>query len=97
MHPAICPAIQTRHRLNFVYDGYPRIIEPHTYGITTAGNEALRCYQVGGSGSDGKSTGWHLMTLDKILGLTTQADTFPGPHEGYQRGDSAFSRIFCEL
>ncbi|PKM42290.1 MAG: hypothetical protein CVV03_10225 [Firmicutes bacterium HGW-Firmicutes-8] len=97
MNQTICNAIRNRRLLSFTYDGYPRIVEPHAYGITTAGHEEIRCYQVRGTGSDGKSTGWHLMTVSKISGLTILEDSFSTARPGYKRGDKGMSTIFCEL
>ena len=48
MNGVICQAIQEKRILTFEYDGYPRIVEPHAHGVTSKGNEALRCYQTAG-------------------------------------------------
>jgi hypothetical protein len=53
MNPIICQAIRGRDVLTFYYDGHFRKVEPHAYGITTANNEALRCYQILGSSRGG--------------------------------------------
>lgn len=34
---SIADAIRTRKLLQFSYDGYPRTVEPHTYGIDVEG------------------------------------------------------------
>jgi hypothetical protein len=97
MNQGICNAIRNRNLLNFSYDGYLRVVEPHAHGISTAGHEVIRCYQVRGSGSDGKSTGWHLMTVSKIVGLKAMEETFSKPRDGYRKGGKGMSTIFCEL
>ncbi len=48
MNQTIISAIRNQQTLSFNYDGQPRIIEPHTYGVTTTGKESLRGYQVQG-------------------------------------------------
>lgn len=97
MNQAICKAIAEKRLLSFTYEGFNRIVEPHTYGVTTAGNEAIRCYQVRGSGSDGRSTGWHLMTLSKISFLSFLEETFPKPRDNYRRNDRDMSAIYAQL
>jgi len=97
MNQVICQAIAERKLLEFTYDGYPRTVEPYCHGITTAGNEAIRCYQVAGGSSSGKVPGWHMMTTNKIVGLTVSQQTFPGQRPEYKKGDKGMSTIFCEL
>lgn len=97
MDQRIVDAVEGQRLLEFSYDGHPRVVEVHAYGITTAGHEAIRCYQVGGSGSDGASTGWHLMLEAKLVGVRPLDDRFAEPRPGYRKGDRGMSRIYCEL
>lgn len=39
---SIATAIQGRNLLSFMYDGYRRMVEPHTCGMDTKGHMALR-------------------------------------------------------
>lgn len=96
MDTLIKSAIETMSVLEFDYEGEPRVVEPHCYGITTAGNEAIRCYQIDGYSSSGK-LGWKLYDLSKASDIRTTSKTFSGPREGYKPGDKAMSQIFCEL
>src|SRR5581483_1674263 len=97
MDPVICQAIQDLRVLTFRYDGHPRTVEPHAYGITKAGNEALWCYQTEGSSRSSTVPGWHLMRVDKIVDLVVTQGTFANPRPGYQRGTTGLSPVFCEL
>ena len=97
MNNIIVTAIKEKKCLSFTYEGYPRVVEPHCYGLTTAGNEALRCYQVRGGSSSGKVPDWKMMTTDNITGLTLSQDVFLKPRDGYKKGDKGMSTIFCEL
>lgn len=97
MNATLCQAIRERRILTFSYDGYPRVVEPHCHGITTAGKEALRCYQISGSSSSGTVPGWHMMTVDKIVGLSVASSSFSGTRPGYNRGDRNMSTIFEQL
>ena len=97
MNSTISQAIRERRFLIFTYDCYSRVVEPYCHGITTAGNEALRCYQITGGSSSGTVPGWHMMTTDKILGLTISPATFPGARSDYRRDDRDMATIFEQL
>lgn len=94
---AICNAIKNNRRLRFLYDGYARVVEPHTYGVDTKGHKALRAYQVSGGSDSGEHSGWKLFHAQDMHGVQTLEDGFLNPRPGYKREDSAFSRIECQL
>jgi hypothetical protein len=84
MHPTIIEAIKQRRVLNVVYDGYNRSVEPHVYGINSAGHEALSCYQVGGGSASGNPEGWKMLWISKLdraalTELTFTPRTSPSP------------------
>lgn len=97
MNHVISQAIRDKKVLTFTYDGYSRTVEPHCHGITTAGNEALRCYQTAGGSSSGNVPGWHMMTIKKILGLSLSQAIFSGPRDGYKKDDKDMPTIFVQL
>ena len=76
-------AIRSRRVVTFHYDGLPRIVEPFLIGTTTAGRPALRGFQTGGGSQSGRVPGWHLFSLDKIVGITMTPTTFSGVRDGY--------------
>ncbi|MCZ7556093.1 MAG: hypothetical protein M5R41_06805 [Bacteroidia bacterium] len=92
----ICDAIKNMQTLSFTYNGYRRVVEPHTYGTDTKGHEALRAYQTSGSSESGE-LGWKLFHVGDIRGLSVLEATFPKPRPGYKRGDKGFSSIRCQL
>ena len=96
MDSQICDAINNRNLLEFYYDGGARIVEPHCYGITKSGNEALRAYQVGGYSSSG-SMGWKMFELSKSRNLKVLDENFSSPRQGYKKGDKSMRKIYCEL
>lgn len=53
----ITAAIHHRNLLTFVYDGFRRTVEPHTYGMDKKGHMALRAYQVSGGSESGEYVG----------------------------------------
>ncbi len=48
MKQTIIDAIKGRNLLEFSYDGHQRVVEPHTFGVSTKGNDSLSAYQVEG-------------------------------------------------
>lgn len=90
-------AIQNLQLLSFIYDGYSRVVEPHTYGIDTKGHLALRAYQVRGGSESGEYVGWKLFHVDEMRGLTVLSERFVGARPKYKRGDSAFFTIHAQL
>lgn len=96
MLKTIVNAIRTKQLLSFTYNELPRLVEPHAVGLSTAGNQVLRCFQVGGSHSKAGHD-WDLVKLEKIVGLAVTGEHFAGPRPGYKRGDSAMSMIHAEL
>ena len=96
MKREIIGAIENQNVIEFYYENELRIVEPHCYGMTTAGNEGLRAYQSGGYSSSRKF-GWKMYDLGKADDITTTEDQFKGPRPGYQSGDKGMSKIYAEL
>jgi hypothetical protein len=74
----LCAAIADRRLVAFTYKGYPRIAEPHDYGVIK-GVPRLLFYQVGGESESGRPLDWRWAELPKILGLQILESRFPGP------------------
>ncbi|GAA0849915.1 hypothetical protein GCM10009080_55340 [Cupriavidus pauculus] len=92
----IIDAIRNREVLSFTYDGFARVVEPHAVGVSRAGNNVLRCYQIqGGHVTPGHE--WDLCNIAKILGLSATGQRFVGERPGYKRGDKHMTTIFAEL
>jgi hypothetical protein len=96
MDTEICNAIRNKNVIEFHYDGELRVVEPHCYGVTTAGNDGLRAYQIDGYSSSGKM-GWKMYDLSKADDIIITDDSFSSPRAGYKRGDRGMSRIYCQL
>ncbi|WP_343531957.1 hypothetical protein [Pedobacter sp.] len=95
MNQEIIDAIENQNVVEFYYEGELRIVEPHCYGKTSAGNEGLRAYQVGGYSSSGKM-GWKMYDLGKADDITVTEETFEVRSE-YKRGDKGMSVIYAEI
>lgn len=96
MVPALSDAIRKRALTKLSYDGYHRLVEPYAYGMSTAHNEVLRCYQVSGGSASGESPGWKLLRVDRIGYLQPLNETF-APRSDYARGDKGMATIHCEV
>ncbi|MDR6760332.1 hypothetical protein J2Y38_000511 [Flavobacterium sp. 2755] len=95
MNNQIIEAIENQNVIEFNYEGELRIVEPHCYGITTAGNEAIRAYQIDGYSSSGRM-GWKLYDLGKADDVEVSEDTF-STRSDYKPGDKGMSEIFAEI
>lgn len=96
MNKSVVTAIENKNLLEFQYEGENRIVEPHCYGETTAGNEGLRAYQVDGYSSSGR-LGWRMYDLGKAEKITLLDTIFHSPREGYSKGDKGMQSIYMEL
>jgi len=97
MHQSIIKAIHEKKLITLIYSGLPRIVEPHAYGVSTKGNDILRCYQVRGEHTSDIPHEWNLFTVSKIIDLGVLQDGFSGPRPGYNRDDKAMTTIYAQL
>ncbi|MEP6575642.1 MAG: hypothetical protein ABJB85_04365 [Nitrososphaerota archaeon] len=78
-------------RIDFYYDGYHRIAEPHVYG-TLDGKFEFLVYQTGGGSSSGGIPNWRRIKLDKISNLTITENQFAGKRPYPSGKHSSFDR-----
>ena len=96
MDTRISEAIQNQQLLRFFYDGGERVVEPHCYGQTTKGNEAIRAFQVRGYSSTG-TLGWKMFKLSEAMSLEVLEEVFENTRADYKRGDKGMSVIYAEV
>lgn len=96
MNTNIENAVRNMKCIEFYYEGFPRIAEPHCFGISTKGNYVIRAFQIGGTSSSGK-LGWRLFDIHKIENLIILDEYFQATRPGYSRGDKNMQRIIIEL
>jgi hypothetical protein len=90
-------ALQRGKRLELLYDGFRRIVEVHTIGETTAGNEAMTVYQVRGGSTSDERVGWKRMRLDEATGASITDEESLAPRPGYQRDDRGYRTIYSQV
>ena len=93
----IIEAIRSRRLLAFVYNGTPRIVEPHTYGRDKWHREMLCAYQVQGVSRSGDAHGWRTFVVDEMSHARLEAQRFDAPRGEYCRDDGAFVEILAQL
>lgn len=80
-----------------------RLIQPYAYGLSMAGNEVLRAFQVSGASLRGEPA-WKTYRLDRILSWRPRKQTFsvPPPMQGYSTndynevGDGSMSTVYAQ-
>ena len=97
MNQRICQAIGGRFVIEFSHGGGRRVVEPHTHGISTAGNEVLRGYQVSGYSSSRTPPFWSLFDVSKMTRLTLTADTFPTNRPDHDPDDAGMTQVHCHV
>jgi hypothetical protein len=97
MRQMIIQSIRNRELIGFNYDGYPRTVEPHAYGVTSKGKEVLRAYQIAGGSSSGAVRSWRLFEVSRMNGFHLDGDGFSAPRQGYSRNDSAMETIYAQI
>lgn len=97
MNVIICDAIRARRLLRFFYDGYERIVEPHVYGVNTAGHEAVRAWLVRGWSKSDSEPGWRMFLVSQMQDVAAMAEAFEGPRGGFNPDDTQMEKIYCRI
>jgi hypothetical protein len=71
----------------------PRTVEPYLHGISTAGSELIRGYQVAGL-SHHAHRGWRLFAVGDMTHVTLSEEPFIVRPE-YRPDDQAFISVHC--
>jgi hypothetical protein len=70
-------AIAERRLISFELNGFPRIGEPHDYGVVN-GAPKLFFYQTGGRSRSGRPLGWRWAEIARMSDLKILERQFPG-------------------
>ena len=93
----IIDAIKNRRVIQFTYGERVRIVEPQTYGISTAGHPVLRGYQVTGGSRSRQSSGLRLYELAKMFAVRPAGENFRQARPAHNPEDSAMSKVVVSL
>lgn len=80
MDALIRQAISDKRIVEFMYKGYPRIVELHIYG-RKGGVLQVLAYQIGGGSSKGGLPEWRRFDLPEMRNLRLNVALFPGQRE----------------
>lgn len=97
MVPEICQAIRQRRLLMFGYRGTVRVVEPHLYGLTTAGHEGLSAWMRPGWSRADPGGGWRMYRVDAVERLQLLPEQFDGARPDFNPDDPHFTETFCRL
>ena len=96
-HDLLIAAITGRQVLKFSYQGYVRIVEPQTYGMSHTGRYVLRGYQTGGESRSDQSKIANLFDVAKMSKLQKPGGHFKEALPSHNPEDSAMKVIFATL
>jgi hypothetical protein len=89
-------AIASKRLIQFDYDDYLRIAEPHDYG-TIGGMKQLLIYQIGGESRSGKIPDWRLMRVAAMKRVRILNKEFAGgraiPSGKHKKWDQLIARV----
>ncbi len=97
MNPTIIEAVQQRRALTVFYDGYNRMVEPHVYGINSAGHEAVSCYQIAGGSSSGKAEGWKMLLISKLHSVAIAQQKFTPRTTRSPWADNPMRQVYVQV
>ena len=81
----------------FGYGDQVRIVEPHVFGVNTAGHEALSGWLRPGNSRADPEGGWRTYLSEGMREVQMLDETFAQPRPGYNPSDPRIVEIFCRL
>jgi hypothetical protein len=93
----LCGAIVRRSLVMFEYGDLIRVVEPHRFGINSAGHEMLSGWLRAGYSRSDPAGGWRNYLLSDVTALQVLDAPFAGTRPGYAAHDPRMREVFCEL
>ena len=93
----LCAAIRRRSLVMFEYGDLIRVVEPHRFGINSAGHEMLSGWLRAGYSRSDPAGGWRNYLLSDVSALQVLDAPFAGTRPGYAAQDARMREVFCEL
>jgi hypothetical protein len=97
LHRQICAAITRRSLVMFEYGDLIRVVEPHRYGVNSAGHPMLSGWLRAGYSRSDPAGGWRNYLLSEISAFQLLDAPFAGTRAGYAAHDARMREVFCEL
>ena len=93
----LCAAIRRRSLVMFEYGDLIRVVEPHRYGVNSAGHEMLSGWLRAGYSRSDPAGGWRNYLLSDVSALQVLDAPFAGTRPGYAAHDARMREVYCEL
>lgn len=93
----LCGAITRRSLVMFEYGDLIRVVEPHRFGINSAGHEMLSGWLRAGYSRSDPAGGWRNYLLSDVSALQVLDAPFAGTRPGYAAHDQRMREVYCEL
>ena len=93
----LCAAIRRRSLVMFEYGDLIRVVEPHRFGINSAGHEMLSGWLRAGYSRSDPAGGWRNYLLSDVRALQVLDAPFAGTRPGYVAHDPRMREVYCEL
>lgn len=93
----LCAAIRRRSLVMFEYGDLIRVVEPHRFGINSAGHEMLSGWLRAGYSRSDPAGGWRNYLLNDVSALQVLDAPFAGTRPGYAAHDARMREVYCEL
>jgi hypothetical protein len=97
MDALICSAIAERRLMMFGYANLVRVVEPHLYGVNSAGHLTLSVWLRPGYSRSDPRGGWRNYLVADIYEAQVLGEAFPGPRPGFNPADPRMERVICAL
>lgn len=93
----LCAAIRRRSLVMFEYGDLIRVVEPHRFGINSAGHEMLSGWLRAGYSRSDPAGGWRNYLVRDVSALQVLDAPFAGTRPGYVAPDPRMREVYCEL
>ena len=93
----LCAAIRRRSLVMFEYGDLIRVVEPHRFGVNSAGHEMLSGWLRAGYSRSDPAGGWRNYLLSDVTALQVLDAPFAGTRPGYSAHDARMREVYCEL
>jgi hypothetical protein len=93
----LCGAIARRSLVMFEYADLIRVVEPHRFGVNSAGHEMMSGWLRAGYSRSDPAGGWRNYLLADVSALQVLDAPFAGTRPGYAAHDLRMREVFCEL
>ena len=93
----LCAAIRRHSLVMFEYGDLIRVVEPHRFGVNSAGHEMLSGWLRAGYSRSDPAGGWRNYLVGDVRALQVLDAPFAGTRPGYVAPDPRMREVYCEL